>query len=143
MNKNFIESVLKEACYLLYTENKRLINERAHERTIVSDMLPYLRSKFTEYLVEVEYNREGPIKNRQTKEDALGNPIIPDIVVHKYGPNGRNLVAIEVKGYWNNESRKKDDEKLRGLNSKQGYEFIYRIELGKDEAQVIEVSPRK
>ena len=141
MNKSFIEKTLKESCRILYIDNKNLIDEKAHERTIVSRMLPYLSSQFTDYIVDPEYNREGEIRNRQTKKDVNGTPILPDLIVHQYGPTGRNLIAIEIKGYWNNGSREDDEEKLRGLHSKQGYEFMYRIELGKDEAEIIEILP--
>ena len=141
MNKEFIEKVISEACDLLYRENKNLIDERAHERTIVNEMLSYLRMHFVEYEVWSEYNREGEIGNRQSKTDIDGNIIIPDIIIHKYGPTGRNLAAIEVKGYWNDEPRDNDDKKLRDIQFKHGYEFLYRIELGKNEPKVIEILP--
>ena len=46
MNKELIEKVINDACEILYAENKNLIDERAHERTIVNEMLPYLRTHF-------------------------------------------------------------------------------------------------
>ena len=141
MNKELIEKVINEACEILYAENKNLINERAHERTIVNEILPYLRVHFAEYKVWSEYNREGEIGNRQPKTDLDGNIIVPDIIVHEVGPTGRNLVAIEVKGYWNDEPRESDEKKLRDIQLKHGYEFLYRIELGKNEPQVIEILP--
>lgn len=139
MNKDFIVNTLIECCRVLYLDSKNLIVEKAHERTIVSRMVPYLKSQFSGYSVDPEYNREGSFEKRETKKDIDNNPILPDLIIHKYGPNGENLVAIEVKGYWNKESREIDEEKLRKLHLKQGYKFLYRIELGRDKADLIEV----
>ncbi|MCC7004741.1 hypothetical protein IT397_02380 [Candidatus Nomurabacteria bacterium] len=141
MNKQIIEKIINEACRILYRDNKNLIDEEAHERTIVPEILPYLREYFPDYEVWSEYNREGEVGNRKPKRDLDGNLIVPDIIVHEFGPTGRNLVAIEVKGYWNDEPRENDEEKLRGLHRKHGYEFLYRIELGPDNHQLVEVLP--
>jgi hypothetical protein len=145
MTKKDIERIFGEACRILYHDNQKYIDEEANEESIVPFMTPYLKSQFKGYDVVNGYNREGPIKNdgskRDPKRDIEGNCIYPDIIVHQYGPEGENLVAIEVKGYWNTEPRSHDEKKLRGLHSKQGYKFIYRIELGKDMAELIEVEP--
>ena len=142
MDKSFIENVLGNACNFLYSRHKNLIDERAHERTIVSFMVPNLQSSFPEFTVINDYNREGDLEERKTKSDLEGNPFIPDLIVHEYGPQGRNLLAVEVKGYWNRESREIDKDKLRKLRLKHHYEFTYRIELGRDTANVIEVLPQ-
>ncbi len=141
MNKEIIKKAISRACDILYIKNINLIKERAHERTIVNEMLPSLKEDFFEYDVWSEYNREGEIENRQSKKNIDGDIIIPDIIIHKYGPTGFNLAAIEVKGYWNNESREVDEKKLRDIHFKHGYLFLCRVELGKNEAQVIEVLP--
>ncbi len=137
MNKETIESTLKESCRLLYQDNKHLIDEEAHERSILPQMLPYLTSHFPNHSILIEYNREGV--NRDPKKDIDGNLIVPDLIVHRHGLDGENLLAIEIKGYWNKHLRQEDDIKLKGLKSKQGYKFAYRIELGKDEAEIIEI----
>lgn len=141
MNKETVEKIMNDACETFYRNSKNLIDEKAHERTIVAEMLPYLREHFPHYTVLSEYNREGAIDERQSKRDLDGNLLIPDIIVHEFGPNGRNLVAIEVKGHWNDEPREIDDAKLRSIQLKHGYEFLYRIELGKHKANIIAVLP--
>lgn len=139
MTQNTIERKLNKICNILYKNDIDLINEKAHERTIVSRMIPYFKIQFNNYLIDSDYNREGEIGNRQVKKDIDNNPILPDLIVHRYGPKGINLLAIEAKGYWNKYPREKDEMKLIGLKKKQGYKFIYRIELNKDKAEIIEV----
>src|SRR5262249_15729701 len=118
-------------------EQKALIDNEAHERTIGAYLAGYLRSLFPDWNVDPEYNREGA--DQQPKGDAEGN-LIPDIVIHtrlvKLGPN---LVAIEMKGHWNDEDRAVDEQKLRRIRAEYGYQFLYRIELGPDEAALIPV----
>lgn len=141
MNKEYIEYAIRETCRLLYIKNKSLIDERAHERTIVNEMLPCFRGFFIGFQILSEYNREGEIGNRQPKTSIEGTILVPDIIVHQPGPTGQNLLAIEVKGYWNSEPRVNDEIKLKKLRIKHGYEFLYRIELEKDTYQLIEVTP--
>lgn len=141
MTKENIEQIIKQVCILFYKNHKHLIDERANERNIVSSYIaPDLRLKFIGYNVDAEYNREGKIGDRKTKTDIVGDPILPDIVIHKFGPKGKNLVAIEVKGYWNQEPREEDEKVLRRLEKKHNYEFLYRLELTRDKAELIEVS---
>lgn len=109
MNKETIENIINEACRIRYRDNKNLIDEKARERIIVPEILPYLREHFTNYEVWSEYNWEGEIGNRKPKRYLDENLIVPDIIVHGYGPTGHNLVAIEVKGYWNEEPRENDE----------------------------------
>lgn len=79
--------------------------------------------------IDVEYNREN---NTDPKTDIHRKRLKPDIIVHQRGPQGINLVAIEIKGYWNDESREKDINSLQRLQEKHNYKFLYRLELGKD-----------
>lgn len=139
MAKEEIEKAINEACSFLYRDAKHLLDEGANERDIVSYIVPLLRGKYCEYQVDSEYNREGAIGHRIPKTDSDGNRIIPDIVVHKHGPEGQNLVAIEVKGYWNHEPRQQDEDLLRRLQVKHNYKYLYRLELGKDCAELIPV----
>lgn len=58
--------------------------------------------------------------------------IIPDIIIHERGSNKDNLVAIEVKTWWNNkdEERKRDEDKLFYLtDSFHQYRYKYGLSL--------------
>lgn len=138
IDQKAIEKAIEGACADLYKRGKHLILEKAHERTIVADFIaPYLRNLFSEWDVTTEYNREGI--DRESKKDLDGNLLIPDIIIHKFGPHGPNLVAVQVKGYWNREDRGKDAASLKKIQAKHGYIYLFRLELGRDKHELIPV----
>lgn len=138
--REVIENRIMEACEHLYANGKHLLAEKAHERNIVARfLLPPLVELFPDWDVDPEYNREGEVEDRQAKTDDEGNRLLPDLIIHKYGPAGPNLVAIEVKGYWNPENRKEDEESLRRIQKKHGYIFLYRLELNRESYELIPV----
>jgi hypothetical protein len=49
------------------------------------------------------------------------------------------LAAIEVKGYWNGEDRRIDENRLRRMRAEYGYQYLYRIELNREGAKLIAV----
>lgn len=139
MDKKTIEKLINDACTELYDESKTLIDESANELDIVGYLTPKLREKFAGWDVDTDYNREGQKNERRSKTDIYGKSLKPDVVIHKYGPDGSNLAAIEVKGYWNREPREEDEEKLRRLEAKHHYVFLYRLELGREKFSLIPV----
>lgn len=139
LSRHDIEKRISDCCSGLYTSAKHLLDERANERDIAGRLAESLRPFFPGFDVDVEYNREGKIGNRVPKTDNDGNLLLPDIVVHQHGPLGDNLVAIEVKGHWNKEPREIDEDKLRRLRAKHGYQYLYRLELGREQATLIPV----
>lgn len=142
ITKEHIESLIHEACDFLYKQHKNLVDEAANEPSIVASVLvPYLQSKLDEYDVTLGYNREGEFGDRKPKTDLDGNRILPDIIIHKYGPDGPNIAAIEVKGYWNSEDRKEDEHSLQRLEAKHRYLYLFRIELDREWFEVIRVEP--
>jgi hypothetical protein len=139
-NQQAVETRIKNACDYLYAKGRRLIEEKAHERTIVANFLvPPLAKLFPDWDVYPEYNREGKIEDREAKTDDEGNRLFPDIIIHKHGPDGPNLAVVQVKGHWNRETRKKDEDDLKAMQKKHGYQFLYRLELGRDSYQLISV----
>ncbi len=125
----------------LYKYEGDLIANRTDERTIAAHLACYLKPHFSEWRVDTEYNRDGI----ETKEDTQGNPIFPDIIIHhrtpqrelRYSPEN-NLIALEVKGYWNKKDRAIDRRKLIDIKKRFGYQYIFRIELDKNRGEIIE-----
>jgi len=137
MNEEALRNCIKEACGRLYNSQKDLITAQAHERTIGAYMAEYLRPLFEGWQVDSEYNREG-IEGRRKRDERGG--MVPDIIIHKRGQRlGANLAAIEIKGHWNREERAVDEEKLRRIRAEYGYQFVYRLELGPEAANLIRV----
>jgi hypothetical protein len=133
------ESVINKVCKILYEENIDVIKRKLHERTIVSDYIrPLLVAEFPDFEVNCEYNREG--SGTDPKKDLEGKELLPDILIHRQTTDEFNLAAIEVKGYWNKEPREIDEKKLRRLNKKHPYKFLYRLELEEEKVALTAVS---
>lgn len=133
---------INEALSELYQRDPILIENKTNEPTIVAHLAEYLRPLFDGWSVDTGYNRDG----RETKKDSESNRILPDLIIHLQTPDREqrnspenNLVAAEAKGYWNTEDREKDAGKLRDMKSRYGYQYLFRIELGKDAGQLIEI----
>src|SRR4051794_26196148 len=82
-----------------------LLEVNANERCIAARLALYLQHRFDSYQVDVEYNRAGSDPKRLGMSEDCANSrdddgtvlIVPDIIVHRRGPNGPNLLGIEVK----------------------------------------------
>src|SRR5262245_45732825 len=113
MNEEEVKGLLEEACARLYAEQLELVATRTNERTIQAYLVGYLQPLFAEWEVDPEYNREGRAGERKRDEEGL---LVPDIIIHTRGERlGPNLAAIEIKGYWNVQDRRMDEDKLRRI----------------------------
>jgi hypothetical protein len=144
MDKEVIIRRMRDGLTTLYESEGELIRNRTNEETIVSHLVEYLRSSFVHdgWSVDTEYNRDGT----ETKHDSHGNRISPDIIIHRRTSEREkrcspadNLVAIEVKGYWNREDRNIDAQKLRDMRKRYGYRYLFQVELKADAGELIEV----
>jgi hypothetical protein len=126
----------------LYHFNPELILNKTEEESISAQLMCCLKPYFKEWDVDVEYNHDG----KKSKEGESGNKIYPDIIIHHRTPSSinsfspeNNLVAIEVKGFWNKEDRTKDTNKLRYMKERYGYQNIFRIELKELYGEIIPI----
>ncbi|MDD5639202.1 MAG: hypothetical protein PHR47_00105 [Candidatus Pacebacteria bacterium] len=143
MTKKEIKSKIEFALSELYTRDMDLIRNKAEEEAISAQLVCYLKPLFDSWNVDFEYNRDGWDK----KENSIGVRILPDIIIHHRTPNREerfapknNLIAIEVKGHWNTQDRNLDEVKLVDIKKRYGYQYVFRIELGSECGEVIEVS---
>ena len=141
LSKNLIELVEK-ALDKVYQEQKYLIENRVHERSIVFWFGIYFyellkNSEFKDYDLDFEYNRNFDDVKR-TKHSVNG--IYPDIILHKRGSNKHNLLAIEFKTWWSDRDKfNKDIEKLQDLinsNGKYRYKHTLFVILEKDKPSI-------
>lgn len=126
----------------LYEYEFDLIEIRAEEEAISAQLICYLKPRFGSWNVDVEYNRDG----KDPKENSDGVRIFPDIIIHRRTPDREernspenNLVAIEVKGYWNPKDRGLDREKLIAMKERYGYQYLFQIELKKEYGDLIKI----
>lgn len=143
MTEEEIKSHITQALSELYARESDLIAIHAEEEAISAQLICYLKPYFTSWKVDVEYNRDG----KDTKKNSTEGRIFPDIIIHHRTPNREekyspehNLVVIEVKGHWNSEDRKSDEEKLKDMKKRYGYQYLFRIELDEEKGNLFLVN---
>lgn len=127
--------IVNSSLDVLYRTEPELISERAHEQAISARLMLHLQHLYPDWNVDVEYNREGVDRDPKTDED--GHNRKPDIIVHRRGAAGPNLVIILVKCEWNKQDREADRTTLSSLKRKHNYEDAFLIEIKADVPEVI------
>ena len=148
-----LNRLYQEDHYLIYNRpNVRLSrNEHHHvgERTIVFRFAHYLQclmdqsGRFSEYVIDCEYNRNGS----HVKSLPNGFPrTFPDLIIHKRNSNDFNLLVIEFKPWWENNSDRilNDVKKLSGFTSFRpmfDYRFLkgYFILIERNQSDLIKI----
>ena len=107
--KNKLLLIVKSSLKKLRNLDKKLLEINVNERTITHKLAEYLQQNFPELNVDCEYNRfEGNATETKVKrlnlptdninwDDTEAKTIFPDIIVHKRGSRGKNILVIEVK----------------------------------------------
>jgi hypothetical protein len=123
-----LRSLLKSDSYLL--------EKNLSERCLTSRFAMHLQREFPKHVVDVEYNRDGLSPKRFRLPDACANYcegeeplVVPDVIVHRRGRAGPNLLAIEVKKSTNREPRACDQARLAAFRNQLGYIYGALVEL--------------
>jgi hypothetical protein len=131
VEQNEVENRLKIALGKLAENDGYLLENDLSERCIASRLAMYLQEQFREYSVDVEYNRDA----RAPKELFLppecanhppGKPrkVLPDIIVHRRGGQGPNVLVLEMKKGTNYDRRDCDRKRVRAFQRPPfNYEF--------------------
>ena len=130
MEESVIKNNINTAIELVYRVDGYLIEHNAHEQAISSRFALHLQHLFPEWNVDVEYNRQGD--NFDSKEDYVGHNRKPDVIIHKRGSAGPNLVIFLIKCEWNTQDRQKDEQVLISLKNKHRYEYAFLVEIKKN-----------
>jgi len=127
------EAEIKEK---LLVANQKLIAADAHllehdlsERCIASRLAMYLQQEFPEFSVDVEYNRIGAHPKAMALPEECANYrskngeplVVPDVIVHKRGAEGPNLLVLELKKTTNRDSRVCDQMRVKAFRKQLGY----------------------
>jgi hypothetical protein len=97
---------------------------RSSERTVCTAFTHYLRPRFADWDIDVEYTRDGrDIKRLHMNNDGSRSRVMPDIIIHTRGHDGPNLVAIEAKIKKPTAISQRDARKLIGYKAELGYQF--------------------
>ena len=115
-----------------FTDTDRFLLEHdLNERCIASRVALYLQAIFPEYYVDVEYNRVGrPPKRLQLPDECAnyrnkqGDTLaVPDVIVHRRGPEGPNLLVLEFKKTSNPDAFGCDRKRIFAFRDQLGYRY--------------------
>lgn len=123
-----IVQVFERATNLFLDKQKAFILSGVSERALCGELMKYLteeinQTRFSNYHVDVEYNRNIGEKKTIKNEKEIIIPITCDIIVHSRGKNAYqdNLIAIEMKKSSSNNrvGKDKDRERLIALTKEE------------------------
>jgi len=143
MTEAEVREKLQVAAQELVAVDAHLLENDLSERCIASRLAMYLQSEFPELSVDVEYNRLGAHpKTMELPEECAnymsndGEPrVVPDIIVHKRGQEGPNLLVLELKKTTNRDSRECDRMRIRAFRKQLKYSYAALIECETREAK--------
>ncbi|WP_175725215.1 hypothetical protein [Burkholderia ambifaria] len=131
--RKLFESAIDSLCQL----DEYLLRVDASERSISHRLAMHLTSRFPNFDVDCEYNRDGfdvkrlALSGREVRDDDIDAvTVFPDIVVHKRGHNKSNLLVVEMKKGSSNVSPQYDLEKLEAFRRELGYRHSVHCTIG-------------
>ncbi|MBI9071401.1 MAG: hypothetical protein JEY94_07365 [Melioribacteraceae bacterium] len=136
--------LVQQAIQMVYERQYYLIENKVHERSIVFWFGIYFneiikKSEFSEYNLDFEYNKNHSDPKRT---DNFPQGTYPDIILHKRGTNKDNLLIMEFKTYWGDDTDK-DLCKLKDFTNNSGkynYELGLSIVLCKDKERFTKIA---
>lgn len=127
------ENALDSLCAV----DHHLLHVDASERSISHRLAMHLASRFPDFDVDCEYNRDGfdvkrlAFSEREVRDDDVDAvTVFPDIVVHKRGHNKSNLLVVEMKKGSSNVSPCYDLAKLDAFRRELGYRYSVHCTIG-------------
>lgn len=104
MDQTQVFFILEQALTRLCDVDAYLLRTGVNERSVTHRLGMYLQAELPLWDVDCEYNRAGlnpkravlPVTRVDT-DDLKARTVYPDIIVHRRGPSGPNLLAIELK----------------------------------------------
>ena len=121
LNLNLVEKKLRDAIDQLLEEDRFLLENDVNERSLSHKLAEYLQTRFPNWNVDCEYNRNHNLVKKlnielpgSSAEDTEGTTVYPDIVVHRRNTD-ENLLVVEIKKSTNSDTGRYDMEKLRSF----------------------------
>ena len=122
-----LQGIIKGCIGQLYQDDNPLVIRGGMEWSVSFRLGLYLHEaiKGIDWLnglqIDVEYNKNGMNPKRTPRRP---NGVRPDLIIHSRGNNDANILTVEIKGWWNSESREVDIIKLEDFTSQEG-EYKY------------------
>lgn len=139
MTKPEVKNILDIAKKRFLKNDTYLLSIEANERSITHKFAECLQSILgCAWQVDCEYNRYGTdpkiieeieqiVGKETTTSETKTKTVFPDIIIHRRGRNGPNLLVIEAKKDATETESNKDKEKL--LKIKQQYDYTFAVFL--------------
>lgn len=136
MNKEQIENILEQAKNCFLEKDQHLLSVEANERSLTHKFAEHLQNILgCKWDVDCEYNRDGTdpkkiseiikiVGENTTTDKTNAKTVYPDIIVHKRGKDGPNLLVIEAKKDATPKKRAEDIDKLKKIQEQYGYTFM-------------------
>ncbi len=136
MNANDVRQRLDAAVARLVHDDGYLLANNLGERCIAARLAIYVQHEFPEHSVDAEYNRDADTPKRLYLPEDCANYrneygeslVVPDVIVHRRGPEGPNILVLEVKKTSNPAPRDCDRARIHAFRAQYGYEFAALIE---------------
>lgn len=136
MNEEEALAHLEAALRRIVEHDRYLLENDLSERCIASRLAMYLQAEFPDYAVDVEYDRQGDAPKRMGLPEECGNKrdregrarVIPDVIVHRRGAEGPNILVLEMKKTTNPEPRDCDYQCIVAFRRQLDYSFAALIE---------------
>lgn len=129
---------LEAALDRLVRQDAYLLTNNLGERCIAARLAMYIQAEFPEpdVDVDVEYNRDSDapkrlgLRNECTmSRDKHGESLVaPDVIVHRRGPEGPNILVLEIKKTANPVARDCDLARIHAFRKQYEYQFAGLIE---------------
>jgi hypothetical protein len=137
MDETDLSDHLERALRRLVEVDADLFTWNVSERCIAARLAHHLQNQIEQFSVDVEYNRIAhtpktlnlPEECAKARGDNNEPLVIPDIIVHCRGPEGPNLLVIEVKKTTNPFPRNCDRLRLHAFREQLHYRFGALIEF--------------
>ncbi|MBI2120699.1 MAG: hypothetical protein HYT94_03705 [Parcubacteria group bacterium] len=135
MEKEKIQEILDTAKKQFLAREEPLLVSDANERSITHKFAEYLQTIVrADWNVDCEYNRSGNnpkkieeieriVGERTTTSETKTRTVCPDIIVHKRGVDGPNLLVIEAKKDATPQEHQEDVKKLKLIRKQYNYDF--------------------
>ena len=134
MEADDVQKKLEWALDAFREEDLYLLQHNLAERCIAARLAYHLQVEFEddELVVDVDYNRDGNVIKRlqlpvecQRLEEPSEEPVMvaPDIIVHKRGGDGPNVLVVELKKSTNAEGHHCDRIRIDAFMAQIGYDF--------------------
>lgn len=133
---NLLNTAIETALNEVYEKDIYLIQNKVHERTIVSRFCIYFQNElvstdFAVHNLDFEYSKNHADPKRTVNFE---NGTYPDIILHQRGSNDQNILIIEFKTWWDNNTAI-DINKLKDFTNHNGqykyavgYSIVFNIE---------------